>query len=163
VVIAAVGAYPALSSPSLRQPLAAATGAALLALAIGAIGRWGTLIQLSLLLPLGAYAAYLVERGDVDSRAPLVGAALLVAGELGYASLEPPTTRRAAVRSAALVTLAAVGAVALGALLIGTAVVGEGTLLEFGFGVGAAAAAVAVLAWLAWSASGRAGAGLRSR
>ena len=158
MVIAAVGAYPALASPRLREPLAAATGLALVSLAIGAIGRWGTLIQLALALPLGAYAAYLVERGEVDSKAPLVGAALLVAGELGYASLEPPTTRRAAVRSAVLVALAALGAIALGSLLIGTAVIGSGALLEFGVGVGAAAAAVAVLTWLAWSASRRAAA-----
>jgi hypothetical protein len=153
VVIAAVGAYPTLASSRLREPLAAATGLALLSLAIGAIGRWGTLIQLSLALPLGAYAAFLVERGEVDAKAPLVGAALIVAGELGYASLEPPTTRRAAVRSAVLVALAALGAIALGSLLVGTAAIGEGTLAEFAFGVGAAAAAVAVLAWLAWSAS----------
>jgi hypothetical protein len=156
VVIAAVGAYPTLASSALRDPLAAATGLALLSLAIGAIGRWGTLIQLSLALPLGAYAAFLVEQGEVDAKAPLVGAALLVAGELGYAALEPPTTRQAAVRSAALVGVAALGAVALGSLLIGTAVIGEGTLLEFSFGVVAAAAAVAVLAWLAFSASRRA-------
>jgi hypothetical protein len=153
VVIAAVGAYPTLASSRLREPLAAAIGLALLSLAIGAIGRWGTLIQLSLALPLGAYAAFLVERGEVDAKAPLVGAALLVAGELGYASLEPPTTRRAAVRSVVLVALAALGAIALGSLLVGTAAIGEGTLVEFAFGVGAAAAAVAVLTWLAWSAS----------
>jgi hypothetical protein len=40
--------------------------------------------------------------------------------------------------------------------LIGTAVIGSGALVEFAFGVGAAAAAVAVLTWLAWSASRRA-------
>ena len=158
MVIAAVGAYPTLASSGLRDPLAAATGLALLLLAIGAIGRWGTLIQLSLALPLGAYAAFLVEQGEVDAKAPLVGAALLVAGELGYAALEPPTTRKGAVRSAALVGVAALGAVALGSLLIGTAVIGEGSLVEFAFGVGAAAAAVAVLAWLAWSTSRRAAA-----
>jgi hypothetical protein len=158
VVIAAVGAYPTLASPGLRDPLAAATGLALLSLAIGVLGRWGTLIQLSLALPLGAYAAFLVEQGEVDAKAPLVGAALLVAGELGYASLEPPTTREAAVRSAVLVGVAALGAVALGSLLIGTAVIGEGTLVEFAFGVGAAAAAVAVLAWLTWATSRRAAA-----
>ena len=88
MVIAAVGAYPTLSSSGLRDPLAAATGLALLSLASGAIGRGGTLIQLSLALPLGAYAAFLVEQGEVDAKAPLVGAALLVAGELGYASLD---------------------------------------------------------------------------
>jgi hypothetical protein len=152
-VIAAVGAYPALASPRLREPLAAATGLALVSLAFGAIGRWGTLIQLALALPLGAYAAYLVERGEVDSKAPLVGAALLVAGELGYASLEPPTTKEAAVRSALLVAIAALAAIALGSLLIGTAVIGEGTLAEFAFEIGAAAAAVSVLAWLTWSSS----------
>jgi hypothetical protein len=124
---------------------------ALLALAVGAIGRWGALIQLALSLPVGAYAAFLVERGEVDASAPLVGAGLLVAAELAYASLEPPTTKRAAARSAALVVLAAVGAIALGALLAGAAAIGEGTLVELAFGIGAAAAVVAVLTWLAWS------------
>jgi hypothetical protein len=155
-VLAAVGAYPTLQSSRLREPLAAATGAALLALALGAIGRWGSLIQLALSLSLGSYAAFLVDKGEVDAWAPLVGAALLVAGELGYASLEPPTTPRAAARSAMLVALAAVGAVALGALLVGAAAIGEGTLVEFAFGFGAAATAVGVLTWLAWSARRRA-------
>jgi hypothetical protein len=131
------------------------TAVALLSLVVGAIGRWSALIQLALSFPLGAYAAFLVERGEVDSNAPLVAAGLLVAGELAYAALEPPTTSRAAARSALLVALAAVGAVALGALLIGTAAIGEGTLVEFAFGFGAAAAALAVLTWLAWSAGGR--------
>jgi hypothetical protein len=150
LVLAAVSAYPTLASSRLREPLAAATGVALLSLLVGAIGRWGALVQLALALPVGAYAAFLVDRGEVDARAPLVAAGLLVAGELAYASLEPPTTTRAAARSAVLVAVAAVGAVALGALLVGAAAIGEGTLAEFAFGVGAAAAAVAVLTWLAW-------------
>jgi hypothetical protein len=150
LALIAVSAYPTLASSRLREPLAAATGVALLSLVVGAIGRWAALIQLALSVPVGMYAAFLVDRGEVDASAPLVGAGLLVAAELAYASLEPPTTNRAAARSAALVALAAAGAVALGALLVGAAAFGEGTLAEFAFGVGAAAAAVAVLTWLAW-------------
>jgi hypothetical protein len=151
LALAGVGGYPAYASPRLREPLAAATAVALVALVAGAITRWGSLVQLALSLPLGAYAAFLVDRGGVDSGAPVVGAGLIAAGELAFASLEPPTTRRAALRAALLIALAASAALALGALLIGAAAVGEGTLLEYAFGVGAAAAAVAVLAWLAWS------------
>jgi hypothetical protein len=124
-----------------------------LALAVGVAGRWGALVQLALSLPVGGYAAFLVERGDVDARAPLMAAGLLVAGELAYASLEPPTTRRAALRAGMLAALAAAGAAALAVLLIGTAALGGGSLLEYAFGFGAAAAAIAVLTWLAWTAS----------
>lgn len=159
MALASVGAYPALASPRLREPLAAVTACALVSLAVGAVGRWGALVQLALMLPLGGYAAFLVERGAVDSRAPLMAAGLLVAGELAYASLEPPTTRRAAYRSVAFVALAAVGAIGLGGLLLGTAAVGEGTLVEYAIGFGAAATTIAVLTWLTWAARRREGSG----
>jgi hypothetical protein len=157
VAIAGVGAYPTFASEALRAPLAAVTVAALAVLAVAVIGRWSAFVQLALWLPLAAYAAFLVERGEVDTRAPLVAAGLLVAAELAYAALEPPTTRRAAARSALLVLVGAAGAAALGALLVGAAALGRGTLVEYAFGFAAAAATVALLTWLAWSASRSAG------
>jgi hypothetical protein len=128
---------------------------AALSVAVGVAGRWAFFVQTGLSLLLAQYAAFLLEHGDVDARAPLYAAGLLIAGELGYAALEPPATRRAFARGAALVAACAAAAAALGVFLIGAAAASGGSLTEELLGVGAAAATIALVARLAWSARNR--------
>lgn len=121
---------------------------ALSTLVIGVVGRWGPLVQLSLALAVIAYAAALVERDAFDPRAPLVGAALLAAGELAYTSLEPPARRAWPVS-----LLAVVAAAGVAALLLAAAGVGAGRVRDLVVGVAAAAAALALVARLAATAA----------
>ena len=150
VVVGVVAVYPSLLAPELRRGLLPVAAFAVAAVVVAAIGRWGALIQAALSLVLAAYAVALLETAEVDRGAPFVAAGLIVGAEVAYASLEPPTTRRAVLRTALLITVAAAAAAVLGAFLIGTAGVGEGSLVEYGVGIAAAATAVGVLAWLTW-------------
>ena len=127
-----------------RIPLGIVGGAALVALAVGLAGRWGPLLQLALSLSVVAYAVSLLDRGEVDQRAPLVAAALLAVGELAYTSVEPPA-RRVWPFSAGIVAAAA----GVGALLLGVAGLGAGEVRDLAIGVVAAAAALAIVARLA--------------
>jgi hypothetical protein len=108
-------------------------------------------VQLGLSLVVVQYAAFLLERGDVDARAPFVAAALLACGELAYTSIEPPA-RRTWPFSLALV----VGAGAVASLLLGAAGTGPGGLGAMVAGVVAAVAALALVARLAATAVRRA-------
>ena len=130
-------AYPVLAADRVQYPLSWASGAALLVLAVGLVGRWGPLLQLALTLAVGAYAGYLVDVGDFDRWAPLVAAGLVLTGELAYTSVEP-TARRAWPFGVAMVASAAL----LGALLLGAAGAGAGRVLELAIGVAAAAGAL---------------------
>jgi hypothetical protein len=112
-------------------------------------------VQIGLSLLLAEYAAFLLEHSDVDAGAPLFAAGLLVTGELSYAALEPPATRRAFARGAALLVVSAVAAAALAVVLLGAAAASGGTVVEGALGVGAAAATIALVARLAWSAQRR--------
>jgi hypothetical protein len=127
-----------------RIPLAIAGGAALLALAVGLVGRWGSLLQLALSLAVVAYAVSLLDSGAVDQRAPFVAAALLAVGELAYTSVEPPA-RRVWPFSLGIVAAAA----GVGALLLGVAGLGGGEVRDLAIGVVAAAGALAIVARLA--------------
>jgi len=127
-----------------RIPLGIVGGAALVALAVGLAGKWGPLLQLALSLSVVAYAVSLLDRGEVDQRAPLVAAALLAVGELAYTSVEPPA-RRVWPFSAGIVAAAA----GVGALLLGVAGLGAGEVRDLAIGVVAAAAALAIVARLA--------------
>ena len=147
--------YPAVASGALGGPLAALGTFAALSLAVGIAGRWPFFVQTGFSLLLAQYAAYLLEHGDVDARAPLYAAGLLVAAELGYAALEPPATRRAFARGAVLLAASAAAAAALGVLLLGAAAASGGSLTEEVLGVGAAAATIALVARLTWSARSR--------
>ena len=97
------------------------------------------------------YLALLVGREELDARAPLIAAGLIIVAELAYAGLEPPATRRGLARTALVTLLLAVGAAALGALLLAAAAASSGTLVEATVGVVAAAGAIALVAWLATS------------
>ena len=148
-------AYPAIGSGALGGPLALLGTLAALSVGVGVAGRWAVFVQAGLSLLVAEYAAFLLERGDVDAWAPLFAAGLLIAGELSYAALEPPATRRAFVRGAALVVACGGAAAVLGVLLLGAAAASGGSLTEELLGVAAAAATIALLARLAWSARNR--------
>ena len=132
----------------LPVPLAFAGAAAVVALAVGLAGRWGPLVQLALTISVVAYAVSLLDRGEVDSGAPFVAAALLAVGELAYTSLEPPA-RRVWPFSVGMVAAAA----GVAALLLGVAGLGGGEVRDLAIGVLAAAAALAIVARLAAKAS----------
>jgi hypothetical protein len=144
--------YPAAASGALGEPFAGLGTIACLSLVVGVVGRWSFLVQTALSLLLAEYAAFLLEHGDVDARAPLVAAALIVVGELGYAALEPPSTRREFARGAFLLVLVAAGAAGLGVLLLAAAAASGGSLEEEIVGFAAAAATIALVARLAWVA-----------
>jgi hypothetical protein len=139
-----VGASSALEADVLPVPLAVAGAVAVVALAIGLVGRWGPLVQLALTISVGAYAISLLDRGEVDQRAPFIAAALLGVGELAYTSLEPPA-RRVWPFSVGMVAAAA----GVAALLLGVAGLGGGEVRDLAIGVLAAAAALAIVARLA--------------
>ena len=96
------------------------------------------------MLSLGSYAAYLGDETAFDRAAPFVAAALVLAGELAYTSLEPPA-RRTWPFTSAMVAAAAL----LAALLLGAAGAGGGGLRDLVLGVVAAAGALALVARLA--------------
>ena len=125
-----------------------AGGVAVVALAVGLAGRWSPLVQLALTISIVAYAVSLLDRGEVDQRAPFVAAALLAVGELAYTSLEPPA-RRVWPFSVAMVAAAA----GVAALLLGVAGLGGGEVRDLMVGVLAAGAALAIVARLASRAS----------
>jgi hypothetical protein len=138
-----VCAYPALAAERIGLPLAWAGGAACVALGVGLVGRWAPLLQLALSIAVGSYAAHLGDLSGFDRWAPLVGAGLVLTGELAYTSIEPPA-RRAWPFGVAMVAAAAL----LGALLLGAAGAGGGELGDLVLGVVAAAAALALVARL---------------
>lgn len=147
-----LAAYPALASSALAEPFAGLGVLAGIALVAGVAGRWAILVQTALSLLVVEYAGFLLERGDVDARAPLYAAGLLVAGELGYAALEPPATRRAFARGAVLLAGVAAAGAALGTLLLAAAAASGGSLTEEIVGFAAATATIALVARLAWTA-----------
>lgn len=143
-----MGASSALEADVLPIPLAVAGAAAVVALAVGLVGRWGALVQLALTISVVTYAVSLLDRGEVDQRAPFVAAALLAVGELAYTSLEPPA-RRVWPFSVGMVAASA----GVAALLLGVAGLGGGEVRDLALGVLAAAAALAIVARLAARAS----------
>jgi hypothetical protein len=142
-----VAAYAALAADDIRAGLAVGGAVAVALFAVGLVGAWAPLVQLALSLVVAEYAAYLLERGDVDARAPLVAAALLASGELAYTSIEPPA-RRTWPFSLALVA----GAAVVASLLLGAAGASTGGLGALVVGVVAAVGALALVARLAATA-----------
>lgn len=137
-------AYAVWLADVLRQPLALAGALALAACLAGIAGRWGALLQAGLVVAVAAYGAALLERDAFDGRAPLVAAALLAAGELGYTSIEPPARR--VWPSTLLVLLLAAGTASV---LLAAAGAGSGRVRDLVLGVAAAAGALALVARLA--------------
>jgi len=127
-----------------------ALGFALTAVALP--GRWPSLLPLGLAAIGGSYGVFLSLRGgDVDAAAPAVAAALYVAAELGFWSLERAARYDTAATARRLAGVAAGGAVtALVAslVLVATSGVSGGVGLEAA-GVGAAVTTLGSIALLA--------------
>jgi hypothetical protein len=151
-VLGVLLAYPVAASGALREPLAALGILSALGLVVGLVGRWGPVVQVGLSLAVAQYAAYLLERGDADSLAPLYAAGLLVAAELAYDAIEPRGARE---RRGVLVALLGLAAALVAVLSLGAAAVSSGGLLVEIVGIAAAAATLALLARLAWNARER--------
>ncbi len=129
-----------------------AAGCALTALALP--GRWPSLLPAGLAGVGGSYGVFLgLHSGAVDAAAPAVAAALFVAAELGFWSLERSAARyeRAAVARRLLGLIG--GAVATG--LVGSLVLAAASGVSGGVGLEAAgvAAAALTLAAIAFLAS----------
>jgi hypothetical protein len=145
--------YAAADAPRLSE-LVVAIGAAGLALAVvGLIRPWPSLVTAAIAAAGAAYAVKLsLGPRTVDAWAPLVAAALFVAAEVGFWSIEPSAARpeRAVVVRRLVFLAAAAFTVALGgsALLYATTGASGGIGLE-SLGVAAAVLALAIVALLA--------------
>ena len=138
--------------PFLARLNAAAGVAAAVVLAAGLALRFAPAVPVALVLLAGAYAALLGHEVDgLDTRAPVVAAALFAVAELAYWSLElrgavadEPGTY---LRRAALLAVMLAGVVAIGIVLLAVveAVSAGGLAVEL-VGAAAAVAAVALVA-----------------
>jgi hypothetical protein len=149
-----VAAWLALASdePVLRAANATAGGLALILLLAGLLLRIPAAIPAALGVLGAEYAALLaVEEGVLDSRAPVLAAALFAIAELGYWSLElrdavadEPGTY---LRRLGLLSGLALGALAVGELMLVLVDVSErGGIAIEAVGVVAAVAALAIVA-----------------
>lgn len=110
--------------------------------------RWSAGIALALALSATAYGLYLGFRGgSVDGRAPIVAAALFVASELAFRSIEPRSVaeRAIATRGAVWLLAGTVATAVVGALLLVVAGSATAGLWLEAFGVAAAVAALSVV------------------
>jgi hypothetical protein len=120
-----------------------AAGCGLTALALP--GRWPSLLPLGLAAVGGSYGVFLSLRGGgVDAGAPAVAAALFVAAELGFWSLEHAAARYHA--AAAARRLGGIAAAAAATGLIGSLVLAATSGVSGGVGLEAAGVGAAVLA-----------------
>jgi hypothetical protein len=121
--------------------------------ALGLLGRWPSLLSLGLAGVGAGYAVMLgLRAGSVDPRAPIVAAALFVAAELGFWSLEPLDARAERIVLLRRLLLAAgggLGAALIGSLLLVAAAGGSGGLGLEAVGVLAAVLTLAIVAALA--------------
>jgi len=123
---------------------------ALLALLAALVLGWSPLVPVALLLAGGLYGAQLaIDDAPLDAAAPVVAAALLVAAELAYWSLEEreriPGDPGSSLGRAALVAGIGAAALVVSALLLALVDVVSARGLAFDL-VGAAAAAAALAA-----------------
>jgi hypothetical protein len=129
-------------------------GAAVAVLAFSLIVRWPTPLAWSLALLGAEYGAWLTERGaDVDTRAPLYAAGLLLVAELAFDGIErrvvPAEPELVARRGLQLAGLG-IGSIALGTVVLAAATIPlQGNVALTGVGVVAAIAAVTLVARLA--------------
>jgi hypothetical protein len=134
--------------------VAAVGGLAVLLLAFGLVLRWVTPIAWALLLLGAEYGAWLVQRGvEVDTRAPLYAAGLLLTAELAFDGLERtvvrPEAEVAARRGLQLAGLA-LGAVVTGAVVLAAATLPVGGNVALtAIGVAAAVLALSLIVRLA--------------
>jgi hypothetical protein len=121
--------------------------------ALGLLGRWPSLLPLGLAGVGASYAVMLgLRTGSVEPRAPIVAAALFVAAELGFWSLEPLDARAERIVLLRRLLLAAgggLGAALIGSLLLVAAAEASGGLALEAVGVLAAVLTLAIFAALA--------------
>ena len=150
-------AYAVVASDRLAEVvgIVGVAGGALMAFAL--CTRWRSVFPLGIALVGASYGVFLgIHNGPVDQWAPAVAAALLVAAELGFWSLE-----RSPSRSEGAVLLRRVGGLAgaavvtglIGSLVLVAATGASGGVPLEAAGVGAAVLAVAAIARLASRAS----------
>jgi hypothetical protein len=136
--------------------VAAVGGAGCVLTALAVPRRWASLLPLGLLCVGASYGLHLaLDERSVDAAAPLVAAALFIAAELAYWSLErgAPSRRGAAARRAGGVALGAVLTALVGSLvLVAASGVSGGVALE-ALGVLAALLTLGAIALLASRAS----------
>jgi hypothetical protein len=123
--------------------------------ALGLLGRWPSLLPLGLAGVGAGYAVLLgLRSGSVDPRAPIVAAALFVAAELGFWSLEPLDARAERIvllRRLLFVAVGALGAALIGSLLLVAAAEWSGGVALEAVGVLAAVFTLGIVALLAAS------------
>jgi hypothetical protein len=157
VLAAGVVAYAVVASDRLAEVvgIVGVAGGALMAFAL--CTRWRSVFPLGIALVGASYGVFLgIHNGPVDQWAPAVAAALFVAAELGFWSLE-----RSPSRSEGAVLLRRVGGLAgaavltalIGSLVLVVATGASGGVPLEAAGVGAAVLAVAAIARLASRAS----------
>lgn len=157
MVAAGVVAYAVVASDRLAEVvgIVGVAGGALMAFAL--CTRWRSVFPLGIALVGASYGVFLgIHNGPVDQWAPAVAAALFVAAELGFWSLE-----RSPSRSEGAVLLRRVGGLAgaavvtalIGSLVLVVATGASGGVPLEAAGVGAAVLAVAAIARLASRAS----------
>jgi hypothetical protein len=145
-VLGGVAAYPVAAGERQVRIVLAIAAAACGVVAVGLVFRWWLAVAWGLALFGAEYALFLRLRPDaVDSRAPLVAAALLVAAELAFGAVAEEGVRyeRSLVASEGLTLVGAAFATVLagGFLLLVAGTANAGVALE---AVGALAAVCAV-------------------
>ena len=145
--------YSATAGARLQEVIAGIGAAGLVLVAVALVGRWHSVLPLGLVGVGSAYAVYLSLRSDtIDSRAPLVAAALFLGAESAYWSLERQEGR--AERAVQARRVGAIGAGAFATALVGGVLLvvaggaGGGSALE-AVGLVAAVLLLAVIAFLA--------------
>jgi hypothetical protein len=144
-------------APSNLRAATAVTGLIAVSLTVAAVLGWRRALAWALVATVLEYALALADRPELDLRAPLVGAGLLVLGELISVthSLGAPTSAQRGTGSRVGEALAVgLGAVVVGALVIGAAA--DQPRAGLLFQAASAAAAVGVLLLIARLARERA-------
>ena len=152
-LLAGVVVYAATKTPRLPEVVVAVGAFALALGVVGLLRPWPALVAAAVAAAGAAYAVALaLGPREVDGWAPLVAAAVFVAAELGFWSIEPSAARseRAVVVRRVLFLIAAAFVVGLlGSLLLYVASGASGGVGLESLGVAAAVGTLAVVAVLA--------------
>jgi hypothetical protein len=151
---AGLALHPALSADRRVWLVAALGGLAVVSLTCALVMRWTTPLAWAIVLLGAEYGAWLAERGaEVDTRAPLYAAGLLLTAELAFDGLERSVVRsesEVVARRGIQLALLAVGAVAGGTIVLAAATIPVGGSVALTLvGVAAATVALALIARLA--------------
>ena len=151
---AGLALHPALSADRRVWLVAALAALAVVSIASALVMRWTTPLAWGLALLGAEYGAWLAMRGaDIDTRAPLYAAGLLLTAELAFDGLERSVARSEAevvARRGLQLAGLAIGAVAIGAVILGAATIPvSGSVVLTVLGVGAATLALALIVRLA--------------